>query len=135
MGAVHDEICGRLVGGNWNVPYRSEAQQRFHVRIVGHRIEGIPEEDQHVYLAFGNQGTELLVTAHGAGEEAGNGQLRLLAEHGARGAGRIEMVELELLLAAHHPVQQRGLHVVVSHQRHPLVGGHLTCNQFHVNHP
>ena len=32
------------------------------------------------------------------------------------------MVELELLLAPQHPVQQRGFHVVVSHQGNPFVG-------------
>ncbi len=135
MGAVHDEVGGRFVGGNRDVPHRSQSQQRFHIRIVRHRIEGIPEEDQHVDLPFGNQGAKLLVATHGAGEEAGDGQLGLFAKHGAGGAGGIEVVELELLLAAHDPVQQRGFHVVVSDQCHPLVGCHLACNLFHEGHP
>ena len=36
------------------------------------------------------------------------------------------MVELELPPAAQHPVQQRGFHVVVSHQGNPFVGRHLS---------
>ena len=135
MRAVHDEVRRRLVGGDRDVPDGREAQQGLDVRIVGGGIEGIPEEDHHVYLPFGDEGAELLIPSHGAGEETGDGQLRLLAEQGARGAGRIEMVELELLLAAQHPVQQRGFHVVVSHQGNPFVGRHLACNQFHGGHP
>ena len=134
VGAVHDEIGGRLVGGDRDVPDCREAQQGLHVRIVGHRIED-PRRRSARRSCPRRSGRRAAGRPHGAGEETGDGQLCLLAEHGAGGAGGIEVVELELLLAPHHPVQQRGLHVVVSHQRHSLVGRHLTGDLFHGHHP
>jgi hypothetical protein len=80
------------------------------VRLRAHRV---PEEDQHVEAAGGDQGADLLVTAQWSALKAGDWQVELPAEQPARRTGRVEVVVGEDVAVVFGPLEEVTFPVVV----------------------
>lgn len=69
----------------------ADAHQRRDVWFVRLRGEWVAEEHDGQDLPFGHRGTDLLIAAHGSGQQRGDLEARFLADQGACGARRDEI--------------------------------------------
>jgi hypothetical protein len=80
------------------------------------RAHRVPEEDEHVQVAGGNQRADLLVTAERPALKAGDGQVQAVAEQAAGRAGRVEDMVGEDVTVVLGPLEQVAFPVVVRDQ-------------------
>ncbi len=106
-------VGGNAVVGDGDVPDDRMTQQGLYVRVVRLGGEGIPEEDQHVDFALGDERSDLLVAADGPAEVAPHPQAQGLLDEFARGAGAEEFVLGELVAVRRGPQKQFGLLAIV----------------------
>src|ERR1700683_342137 len=90
------------------------------MRLWAHRV---PEEDEHVKVAGGDQRADLLVTAEWPALEAGDGQVHSVAQHLAGRAGRIQDVTGEDVTVVLGPLEEVTFPVVVRYQGDVLRSG------------
>jgi hypothetical protein len=62
VGGNH-EISRRAVAGNGDVPNHGHAEERFDIRVMRHRLKGVPEKYQKIDFPVGNLGPDLLILA------------------------------------------------------------------------
>jgi hypothetical protein len=116
------EVCGRAVAGDGNVVEDGDAQERAHVGLVRMGLERIPEEDEHVELARGDERADLLVTAERAALEPGHLEVPPLRDEPAGGPRGDEVVLAQDRLVVADPREQVFLAAVVRDERDPLLG-------------
>src|SRR5580658_7650659 len=90
------------------------------MRLRAHRV---PEEDEHVKVAGGDQRADLLVTAEWPALEAGDGQVHSVAQHLAGRAGRIQDVTGEDVTVVLGPLEEVTFPGVVRDQGDVLRSG------------
>jgi hypothetical protein len=83
------------------------------MRLCAQRV---PEEDQHVELAQGDERADLLVAAERAAQEAGDRQLERLAQQPAGGTSGVQGVAGEQVSVVLGPLEQIVLLAVVGDQ-------------------
>jgi hypothetical protein len=83
------------------------------MRLRAHRV---PEEDQHVELAEGDERADLLVAAERAALEAGDRQVECFAQQPAGGAGSVQGVPGEQVPVVLGPLEEVVLLAVVGDQ-------------------
>ena len=125
------EVGRRAVDGRGNVVERRQAQQRLDIDIVRLGRHGVPEKNQRVDPAVGDERSELLIAAQRARLEQRNAQVGMrsvglvvlpaviaerLLDHLARCTGAYQMVRTEFRAVPIDPFGQVALHVVVGHQ-------------------
>jgi len=88
------------------------------------RLERVPEEDQHVELALGDERPELLVAAERPGEQTVHRQPEPVVDELAGGPGAEELVSREGSLVEAGPVEEVLLLVVVRDERDALLDLH-----------
>ena len=127
------EIGRRTVDRRRDIVERRQAQQRLDVDVVRLRRHGIPEEDQGVDLAVGDQRPQLLVTAQRAGFEQRDFQVgqfpdpirgfvflavipQCLFDHLAGRTRTNEMMAAQVPAVPVDPFGQVAFHIVVGNQ-------------------
>ena len=70
QGGGNQEIRGRPVAGHRDIPDDGDPEEGLDVGVVGHRLEGIPEEDQEIDRPVGDPRPDLLIPAERAALEA-----------------------------------------------------------------
>ncbi len=67
--AVDEHFSSGDVGGQRDIVHIAQAQQRHFVGLAGLSVDGVPEEQQQVYLVAGNARRDLLVAALHTGQK------------------------------------------------------------------
>uniref|UniRef100_A0A182TBR5 UvrD-like helicase C-terminal domain-containing protein n=1 Tax=Anopheles maculatus TaxID=74869 RepID=A0A182TBR5_9DIPT len=101
----------------WLLQDREHPSQCFYIGIVRYGVEWIPEKDQHIDFAFGNQCAHLLVAPHGAAQHALNRDAAGTLDQVAGGAGSIKLMLCEYGLVIYNPLQQGLFTMIVGNQR------------------
>lgn len=136
----NEKICGGPVAGDRNIPHHGDAEQRFHIRIVGMRLQRIPEENENVDVAFANLRPDLLITAQRPALHSFHWKVQLLMKQCSRSPSCDECVPCKGFAIELGPGQQILLLVVMRHDgnrflfghRHRVVvHGHLLLTRFH----
>lgn len=94
-GRSKQEGCADFIAGKGNVPQHGDAQERFDIGIVRLSSERVPEEDQHVEIAFGDLHADLKVATQRTTEEFGDRMTQFFLQKGTCSAGGTELELLE----------------------------------------
>ena len=115
----NQEIRGSPVAGNRDIADHRDPEQGLDIRVMRMWLQRVPQKHQQVDLAFGDAGTDLLVTAVRAAPEAGDRQPELLLQEvtgGGRGEQLVTGQQVQVVLG---PLEHVPLLVVVRDQGNP----------------
>ena len=124
----NDEVGGRAIAGDRDIPDGGDAQEGPHVGVVRMRLQRIPEKDQDIDAAFGDPGADLLIAPQRAALKLVDIGLKLLLQEVAGRLCRVQLMLKQEPFVEQRPLQQVGFLVVVGHERDSLSLLHCTIS-------